>query len=520
MTSTTLRVARTVLAMQQFSCYVTLKEAHKAVCSAMGEEIKPQSVREMLNILADAGLVHRIGGGVGSGSNEKQYCWTGPCDLQEQQEAAAKRVSTPPATTKECVRQIAEARTLPVLEVVPEGAFEFHTIDPASIKWTGPGTAVSLTPDAPPSPPARRGKWKREPLCTIEQAVAAVRECNGNKKAASELLNVSEPTLYKYLKLSGVVFERPAKRNRRDKRKPAVVGMPQRSRMRSRMPAISPPPPPACVVKPAAEPPRPAPEQKPRVHAAEMLAAMHVDALWLLYKSDVDNDEVRNELALRYYNLVKIAASQMAAKLQGTHEPEFFYAPGLHGLFEAMKAFDVDRGLKFQTYAPRRIKGEMQDELRRLDWVPRLVRHGNTKIAKLTQKLNAVPTAEQLAAEYDCDIAAGQRMLDEKVVGTESYNVAQYVTDAGTMIERAGEISDRKAVAPSRRLSDLDDLRAITKGLNQNERLIVILYYWENQTMKEIGEQLLLSESRVSQMHSVLLERMRQRLTDSGRLAC
>ena len=195
---------------------------------------------------------------------------------------------------------------------------------------------------------------------------------------------------------------------------------------------------------------------------------------------------------------------------------------GVFGLMDAIDAFDTERGVKFETYCVPRIRGAMLDELRGMDWVPRLVRSRASKIEATRKQLevalgrqpSAIEMAERMgvsAEEYD-KLAA-----DANAVGLVSLNKKWYETDGYKDVREIDILEDKKGEDPTVRMQKKDLMRLVTKGLNRNERLIIILYYYEELTMKEIGLTLDLSESRVSQMHSSIIIRLRGYLEDRRR---
>src|SRR5690606_14874523 len=190
---------------------------------------------------------------------------------------------------------------------------------------------------------------------------------------------------------------------------------------------------------------------------------------------------------------------------------------GAFGLMDATDAFDLSRGVQFETDCVPRIRGAMLDEPRTMDWVPRLVRSTHTKIAAARKALEPLP------ARPPPDAALAERLglppeefekmaIDANAVGLISLNKKWYETDSYKDVREIDILEDKKGEDPTRRHQRKDLMRMVTKGLNRNERLIIILYYYEELTMKEIGATLDLSESRVSQMHSSIIQRLQSQL--------
>ena len=159
----------------------------------------------------------------------------------------------------------------------------------------------------------------------------------------------------------------------------------------------------------------------------------------------------------------------------------------------------------------------MLDELRTMDWVPRLVRSKASKLGeavkRLETKLGRSPNEIELAAQLEITVPELEKMMtDANASNLVSLNKKWYETDSYKDVREIDILEDKKGLDPTRRIQKNDLMRLVTKGLNRNERLIIILYYYEELTMKEIGATLDLSESRVSQMHSAIVQRLQTQL--------
>ncbi|RMF99765.1 MAG: FliA/WhiG family RNA polymerase sigma factor [Planctomycetota bacterium] len=250
---------------------------------------------------------------------------------------------------------------------------------------------------------------------------------------------------------------------------------------------------------------------------ATTLAPEDVEQLWIAFKKDPTNKELRNRLVEIYLPLVKYNAERIWSRLPEGVELDDLISAGVFGLMDAIDAFDLSRGVKFETYCVPRIRGAMLDELRTMDWVPRLVRAKASKLneakKKLEAKLGRQPTENELAEELGMTVPELERMMVEaSAVNLVSLNKKWYETDSYKDVREIDILEDKRGEDPTRRIQKTDLMRLITKGLNRNERLIIILYYYEELTMKEIGATLNLSESRVSQMHSSIVQRLQQQL--------
>ncbi|MFG0330936.1 MAG: FliA/WhiG family RNA polymerase sigma factor [Phycisphaerales bacterium] len=246
------------------------------------------------------------------------------------------------------------------------------------------------------------------------------------------------------------------------------------------------------------------------------LDEMPIEEIWLEYKR-VATEELRNHLIRNYLHLVRYNAERLHTKLPDEVDVNDLVQAGLFGLMDAIDAFDLDRGVKFETYCAQRIRGAILDELRSMDWVPRLVRARTAKVEGARKKLAMAygrdPTEAEIAEHLNVDMDELKKLLkDGRAVGVVSLNRKWYETDSNKDVREIDVLEDETQANPltETQKHDLKDL--ITKGLSRAERLIVILYYYEEMTMKEIGATLDLSESRVSQMHSSILARLKAQL--------
>jgi RNA polymerase sigma factor for flagellar operon FliA len=238
--------------------------------------------------------------------------------------------------------------------------------------------------------------------------------------------------------------------------------------------------------------------------------------VWRDYRAEPTTD-LRNRLIENYLNLVRYNAERIWQRLPDGVDLDDLISAGIFGLMDAIEAFDLDRGVKFETYCVPRIRGAMLDELRTMDWVPRLVRSKQSKMDQASKALETAlgrkPTHAELADKLGVPMDQIQAYVAEaSAVGLVSLNKKWYETDSYKDVREIDILEDKKAEDPTGRLQNRDLMRLVTRGLNRNERLIVILYYYEEMTMKEIGATLNLSESRVSQMHTSIINRLQAQL--------
>jgi len=251
--------------------------------------------------------------------------------------------------------------------------------------------------------------------------------------------------------------------------------------------------------------------------ATSVAAAEEIAEVWKTYKADMTNKVLRNTLVERYFPLVRYNGQRIWSRLPDGVDLDDLISAGVFGLMDAIDAFDMSRGVKFETYCVPRIRGAMLDELRSMDWVPRLVRSKASKLNEANKTLEdrhgRKPTAIEIAEYMEITVPEYEKMVvAANAVGLISLNKKWYETESYKDVSEIDILADKKGEDPTRRVQKNDLMRLITKGLNRNERLIIILYYYEELTMKEIGETLDLSESRVSQMHSSIVQRLQSKL--------
>jgi len=253
----------------------------------------------------------------------------------------------------------------------------------------------------------------------------------------------------------------------------------------------------------------------------ESTKQLNIKQIWAKFHESHD-EQSRNLLLENYRHLVRYVAERLHSKLPDKVELDDLISAGNFGLMDAIEAFDPQRGVKFETYCSPRIRGSILDELRSMDWVPRLVRARAHQLSRATQTLKArlgrEPTEKETADKLDLGTEAFERLRkDANAVGFVSLN-AKYGDDEGDKELREIDIlKDYKSADPLTEAQKRDLKNLLTKGLTRAERLIIVLYYYEEMTMKEIGATLDLSESRVSQMHSSIVARLKAQLNNRKR---
>jgi RNA polymerase sigma factor for flagellar operon FliA len=248
--------------------------------------------------------------------------------------------------------------------------------------------------------------------------------------------------------------------------------------------------------------------------------AIELQDLWRRYKASGD-ERARERLVVAYSPLVKYVAGRMSSGLPAHVEEADLISYGLGGLISAIERFDLTREIKFETYAITRIRGAIIDELRTLDWVPRSVRARAREIERANMKLEArfqrAPSDEEMASELTITVDEFHEALVQISNSTivaldELWNVSDSTGDQVSLLDT---LPDREAPDPQA-VVDQSELRdriadAIA-ALPEREKLVVALYYYENLTLREIGEVLGVTESRVSQLHTKAVLRLRSKL--------
>lgn len=239
-----------------------------------------------------------------------------------------------------------------------------------------------------------------------------------------------------------------------------------------------------------------------------------IEEVWEQFHKNHD-EQFRNLLMEHYRDLVKYSAERLHSKLPDKVELDDLISAGIFGLMDAIDAYDPSRGVKFETYCSPRVKGSILDELRSMDWVPRLVRARAHQLSKATHSLETdfgrKPTDEEIAEELNLGMEEFKRLKKDANASSQVSLNTKY-TDGDKEIREIDIIKDEKSENPAIEAQKRDLKNLLTKGLTRAERLIIVLYYYEEMTMKEIGATLDLSESRVSQMHSSIIARLKAQM--------
>ena len=240
--------------------------------------------------------------------------------------------------------------------------------------------------------------------------------------------------------------------------------------------------------------------------------------LWIEYKRS-GNLKIREELVLKYIPLVKYVVGKMIVNLPKNVEYDDLVEYGIIGLLDAVEKFDLNKEITFKTYAVTRVRGSIYDELRAQDWVPRSVRKLVKEIERayveLETKFKRMPSEEEVANFLDIPV----KKMEEIYAKVDAGNVSSLDdtvydgNDSTTTL--ANTVEDKKVENPQVEL-EKNELRVALierlEELNEKERMVITLYYYEKLTLKEIGQVLEISESRVSQIHSKAIFKLKSKL--------
>jgi RNA polymerase sigma factor FliA len=247
--------------------------------------------------------------------------------------------------------------------------------------------------------------------------------------------------------------------------------------------------------------------------------------LWAAYKRDGQH-AARDELILRYAPLVQYVAGRMGAGLPSHVDRADLVSYGIFGLIDAVERFDPARGCRFETYAIARIKGNILDELRSLDWVPRSVRAKARRIeatlARLAAALHRSPSDAELADALDMNDAQLQHALAQvSLMSLITFDAAVSSAATDDPPLTVGDVLASGDDDPVAAVELADLRRALAEAierLSERERAVVSLYYHDGLTLAEIGEVLGVTESRACQIHGKAVTKLRLRLTAAGRV--
>ena len=251
------------------------------------------------------------------------------------------------------------------------------------------------------------------------------------------------------------------------------------------------------------------------------LARMSEDELWSHYKRTRE-PAVRDAFIRQYAPLVKYVAGKVAASMPNSVEFDDLVGFGVFGLLDAIEKFDPEKNVKFKTYAVTRIRGAIFDELRSIDWVPRSVRQKTKEIEEAIVGLEATLGRPATDSEIAGSLGLSEDELLKtmlKISGTSvlSLNDVWYSGDDSDKISIGDSIESPSSFNPDASVEREEIKRVIVQAISElpeKEKKVLVLYYYEDLTLKEIGQVLEVTESRVSQLHTKAILRLRAKLTN------
>jgi RNA polymerase sigma factor FliA len=245
-----------------------------------------------------------------------------------------------------------------------------------------------------------------------------------------------------------------------------------------------------------------------------------IDSLWTQYRA-TGNQTFKDRLLVEYSGLVKFIAQRVAMNLPPSVELDDLISAGIMGLIKAVEGFEPERGLKFETFATHKVRGAILDELRAMDWVPRSVRQKNRSLQKayteLENKFGRMPYDDEVAAHLGLSPEEFEDMLSDVAPAT-ILSLEEALPDRGDdskSLSLLDTIEDPQGTNPLKEIGYQEMKRILKDAIGQlpeKEKLVVALYHYEELTLKEIGEVLGLTESRVSQIHSKAMLKLRAKL--------
>lgn len=237
--------------------------------------------------------------------------------------------------------------------------------------------------------------------------------------------------------------------------------------------------------------------------------------LWEEYAKE-HSPQIREQIIIEYANLVKIVAGRLSMYLGYTVEYDDLVGYGTFGLIDAIDKFDLLKGVKFETYASLRIRGAILDQIRKMDWIPRTLRQKQKKIDQAYQKLEL----EHGRAGTDEEVAEEIGITADELANWQSQTKVTNLISLDEFLEQGAEVRvDTDASShfeQPERVMEREEMKEVLiqtlEKLTENEKKVITLYYYEDLTLKEISHILEVSESRVSQIHTKALQKMRQKL--------
>ena len=254
-------------------------------------------------------------------------------------------------------------------------------------------------------------------------------------------------------------------------------------------------------------------------NSIKRLSEEELTALWEKYLADKTNKQARDTLIVQYIYLVRYVVGRVKVSLPVTISIEDIAGYGVEGLINAIERFSPQKNTRFETYALIRVRGAILDRIRSEDFLPRSVRKKIKDIKQaaevLKQQLGRTATSTEIANYLDMDVDKVNQVMSEDVVVTSIYDKLGTSEDSMEIIDT---IEDSNKLNPQERMEEKNvktDLQKALQRLPERERVLMVLYYQENMTMKEIGETIGMSESRVCQLHAQAIMKLKNILNEN-----
>ncbi len=236
--------------------------------------------------------------------------------------------------------------------------------------------------------------------------------------------------------------------------------------------------------------------------------------LWEDY-AKCHSSELREKIIIEYAGLVKIVAGRLSIYLGYNVEYDDLVGYGTFGLIDAIDKFDYDKGVKFETYASLRIRGAILDQIRKMDWIPRTLRQKQKRLDAAYQKMESlygrVATDEEIAKELEITVEELENWQNQTKI-SNLVSLDEYMEQGEGHVEShtSEDFAQPQKIIEKQELKEI--LIKALEYLTEKEKKVIVLYYYEELTLKEISAVLEVSESRVSQLHTKALQKMRQKL--------
>jgi len=242
-------------------------------------------------------------------------------------------------------------------------------------------------------------------------------------------------------------------------------------------------------------------------------------ALWEKYLNDKTDKASRDALIVQYIYLIRYVVGRVKVTLPATISIEDIAGYGVEGLINAIERYSPQKNTRFETYALIRIRGAILDRIRAQDFLPRSVRQ-KIKILKeaqeyLKQELGRMPTTQEIANHVDMDTEKVHQLLSEDVTITSLYDKKGSAEDSVEIIDTIQDTNKLNPQEVAEEKNVKQELERALQRLPERERMIMVLYYQENMTLKEIGETISMSESRVCQLHAQGIMKLKNILSEN-----